>query len=160
MVFERDIPSCSPSEVLNRYLRRTLIDNYNKSKTELTAIVFTLHLPLLRSSGSSCSVNSGGTLPSIWGWSHHMRNLSQDALFANCPFLQIACFAMPFCVLPFSVCASLRTAFLRYALLLVASLHYASLRVAFWCDAFFSLDSGFFSILFTYDSGFFSISSF
>ena len=47
------------------------------------------------------------------------------------PFLQIACFAMPFCVLPFSVYAALRTAFLRYAFLLVASLHYVFLRVAF-----------------------------
>ena len=59
------------------------------------------------------------------------RNLSRDAVFANCPFLQIACFAMPFCVLPFSVYAALRTAFLRYAFLLVASLHYVFLRVAF-----------------------------
>ena len=40
MVFERDIPSCSPHEVLIRYLRSALIDNHNKSKTELTAIEF------------------------------------------------------------------------------------------------------------------------
>ena len=40
MVFERDILSCSPPEMLIRYLRHALIDNYNKSKIELTATAF------------------------------------------------------------------------------------------------------------------------
>ena len=53
MVFQRDISSCSPREVLIRYLRRALIwwdhsqidGNFffdNKSKTELTTIAFLL----------------------------------------------------------------------------------------------------------------------
>ena len=44
------------------------------------------------------------------------------------PFLHIAFFAMPLCVLPFSVNASLCIAFLRYAFLRVASLRAGSLR--------------------------------
>ena len=44
------------------------------------------------------------------------------------PFLQIAFFAIPFCVLPFSVYASLRTAFLRVASLRTAFLRVGSLR--------------------------------
>ena len=48
----------------------------------------------------------------------------------NCRFLQIALFAMPFCVLPFSVYASLHTAFLRDAFLHVGSLRDAPLRIA------------------------------
>ena len=65
-------------------------------------------LPRWRSgfSGSSCSVNSSGKLPSIWGWSHHMLwgNLSRDALFTNCPFLQIAFLRCLFACCLFALC--------------------------------------------------------
>ena len=47
------------------------------------------------------------------------------------PFLQIAFFVMPFCGLPFRVCASLRDAFLHVGSLRDASLRDASLRFAF-----------------------------
>ena len=42
MVFGRDIPSCSPREVLIQYLRCALIEILRQalSKTELTAIAF------------------------------------------------------------------------------------------------------------------------
>ena len=89
-------------------------------------------LPRWRSglSGSSCSVNSSGKLPSIWGWSHHMLwgNLSRDALFTNCPFLQIA-FLRCLLRVAFLRYASLRDAFLRVGSFRDASLRYAFLRV-------------------------------
>ena len=57
------------------------------------------------------------------------------------PFLQIAFFVMPFCGLPFSVYASLRTASLRDAFLHVGSLRDASLRVASLLYAFLRVGS-------------------
>ena len=56
-------------------------------------------------------------------------------------FLQIAFFVMPFCGLPFSVYASLRTASLRDAFLHVGSLRDASLRVASLLYAFLRVGS-------------------
>ena len=47
------------------------------------------------------------------------------------PLLQIAFFAMPFCLLSFSIYASFRTSILRYSFLRVASLRTAFLRYAF-----------------------------
>ena len=99
---------------------------YNKSKTELTVIAFlsgwklnwfTFEIGTSLSrwrtgfSGSSCSGNSSGKLPSIWGWSHHTRKLitwcpfRKLPYFANClfwdAFLRVV--FMPLCVLPFCV---------------------------------------------------------
>ena len=59
------------------------------------------------------------------------------ALFCKLPLI----FAMPFCVLPFSVYASLHTAFLRDTFLHAGSLRYPSLRVASLRDAFLHVGS-------------------
>ena len=59
------------------------------------------------------------------------------ALFCKLPLI----FALPFCVLPFSVYASLHTAFLRDTFLHAGSLRYPSLRVASLRDAFLHVGS-------------------
>ena len=115
MVFERDIPSCSPREVLIRYLRRSLIDILQQvlNGIDSNCISFGLEnlidillrsahiwqdggqvLPVLRAALTAVeNCRQSEDDPTIWG------NLSCDTLFANCPFSKL-----PFCVMPFACC--------------------------------------------------------
>ena len=151
MVFERDIPSCSPREVLIRYLRRILQQVQNGIDSDCISFRLENLIDLLLRSAHL--YQDGGQVlavlraaltavencrkseddPTIWG------NLSRDSLFANClfsdAFLRVV--FMPLCVLPFCVLP-----------LCVMPLRVLPLSVI----PFFSW--------YLYDSGFFSISSF
>ena len=117
MVFERDIPSCSPCEVLIRYLRRILQQVQNGIDSDCISFRLENLIDLLLRSAHL--YQDGGQVlavlraaltavencrqseddPTIWG------NLSRDSLFANClfsdAFLRVV--FMPLCVLPFCV---------------------------------------------------------
>ena len=123
MVFERDIPSCSPREVLIRYLRRIL--QQVQSGIDSDCISFRLENLIDLLLRSAHLYQDGGQVlavlraaltavencrqseddPTIWG------NLSRDSLFANClfcdAFLRVVFMplcVLPFCVMPFTCC--------------------------------------------------------
>ena len=117
MVFERDIPSCSPREVLIRYLRRILQQVQNGIDSDCISFRLENLIDLLLRSahknqdgGQVLAVLRAALMtvekcrqseddPTIWG------SLSREALFAN--FLFCAAFLrvlfMPLCVVPFCV---------------------------------------------------------
>ena len=181
MVFERDIPSCSPHEVLIRYLRSALIDNHNKSKTELTAIsdwisfrlenLIDLLLRLVHpyQDGAQVLAVPRAALTAVencrqseddpticYEGTYHVMPFLQIVLFCKLPFCDAFCVlpfcVMPLCVMPFCVLA------LSVMPLCVMPFCVLPLCVVPLCVLPFSLMP--FSTWYLYDSGFFSISSF
>ena len=123
MVFERDIPSCSPREVLIRYLRRILQQVQNGIDSDCISFRLENLIDLLLRSahlyqdgGQVLAVlraTLNGKMPSIWRWSHHMKELITWRPFCKFPFLRclFACFVYASMCSAFLRVASVRTAF-------------------------------------------------
>ena len=109
MVFERDIPSCSPREVLIRYLRRALIDILQQVQNGIDSDCISFRLEnlidlLLRS--AHLYQDGGQVLAVLRAALTAVENCRQseddpticyEGTYHVMPFLQIAFFAMPFC---------------------------------------------------------------
>ena len=125
MVFERDIPSCSPREVLIRYLRRALIDILQQIENGIDSDCISFRLEnlidlLLRSAhlyqdgGQVLAVLRAALTavencrqseddPTIcYEGTYHVMPFLQIVLFCKLPFCDAFC-VLPFCVMPFCV---------------------------------------------------------
>ena len=125
MVFERDIPSCSPREVLIRYLRRALIDILQQVQNGIDSDCISFRLEnlidlLLRSAhlyqdgGQVLAVLRAALTavencrqseddPTIcYEGTYHVMPFLQIVLFCKLPFCDAFC-VLPFCVMPLCV---------------------------------------------------------
>ena len=125
MVFERDIPSCSPREVLIQYLRRALIDILQQVQNGIDSDCISFRLEnlidlLLRSAhlyqdgGQVLAVLRAALTavencrqseddPTIcYEGTYHVMPFLQIVLFCKLPFCDAFC-VLPFCVMPLCV---------------------------------------------------------
>ena len=125
MVFERDIPSCSPREVLIQYLRRALIDILQQVQNGIDSDCISFRLEnlidlLLRSAhlyqdgGQVLAVLRAALTavencrqseddPTIcYERTYHVMPFLQIVLFCKLPFCDAFC-VLPFCVMPLCV---------------------------------------------------------